>query len=391
MAAFIDAQGQTQQVTLDVTMYRAAGEAGMTLPQYINANFPVAAGAPSAWEQILASEGIFVKPDREFGIRATTMEAMLNGQIQAGAVVKDAVPTSRILFPAVILSAIENKMMANMAMTPNAFEQMVAVDDTITGDRYERPVLDFSKPEAGRSAGIAQLAEPQTMMTLTTSDIARKIPTFSLGLMVSEQALRATTLDFVAMSIARQNMVERHARTNEQILMLLNGDTDMGYAALSTLSGKVVRANTLDAGITASGNLSQKAWMKWLFRNSTKRTITHIITDIDTALAIENRSGKPTVQTDNPNSVRLDTLFQVMNPTWPGQVKLFLTDDANWPANTILGIDASAAIHRVTSTNASYQAIEQFVLRRAQALRFDFGFVVDRLFNDAYEVLELIV
>ena len=54
---------------------------------------------------------------------------------------------------------------------------------------------------------------------------------------------------------------------------------------------------------------------------------------------------------------------------------------------TIMGIDARYAIQRVTSTNASYQAQEDFVLRRGSAMRWDFGQICRRLFNDAFEVL----
>jgi hypothetical protein len=52
-----------------------------------------------------------------------------------------------------------------------------------------------------------------------------------------------------------------------------------------------------------------------------------------------------------------------------------------------MGIDANFAIHRVTSTNASYEAQESFSLRRANAMRFDFGQIMRRLFVDAFEVL----
>ncbi len=78
-----------------------------------------------------------------------------------------------------------------------------------------------------------------------------------------------------------------------------------------------------------------------------------------------------------------------MNPGWGPTVQVFITDDANWPANTIMAIDANYAIHRVTSTTATYEAQEEFVLRRASAMRFDQGSVVRRLFDDAFEVLSL--
>ena len=105
-------------------------------------------------------------------------------------------------------------------------------------------------------------------------------------------------------------------------------------------------------------------------------------------MAIENRSGKPVIVGDNPNSTRIDATVSVSNPTWAGNLPIFIVDPSvGWPANTIMGIDARYGIHRVTSTNASYQAQEDFVLRRGSAMRFDFGNIVRRLFDDAFEVL----
>jgi len=66
---------------------------------------------------------------------------------------------------------------------------------------------------------------------------------------------------------------------------------------------------------------------------------------------------------------------------------VFITDDPNWPAKTIMGIDSRYAIQRVTSTNASYQAQEEFVLRRSTAMRFDYGTLSRRMYLDAFECL----
>ena len=392
MASFIDAAGQTQQINLDVTMYRQAADVGMSLQQFINTKYPTNADKNgSTWHQILASEGIVVAPNKEFGLRPSSLADMLDGRtsMEAGVVTKESNPASRILFPAIVMEAIENKLVANMSMTANAFDSMIALDETINGDRYEYPVLDFSNPESARSQGISQLAMPASMMTITSSDVARKIPTFSLGLEVSDQALKATSIDFVALSVARQAAVERNERAQGYMLAMLNGDLDTGDASLASL-GLSANADTFDSTITTDATLTQKAWAKYLINNATKRTITNIVTNIDTALVIENRTGRPTVQTDNPNSPRIDTTFAVANPLWPNSVSLFLTVDANWPANTIMGFDKAWGIKRVRSLTASYQAVEAFVMRRSTAMRFDFGESVSRFQNEAFSVLTLV-
>lgn len=387
MAAFFDASGATQQIDIRVQMYREAAERGMSLQQWVNFNYPTNAEKyGNTFQQLMASEGIFLKANRELGIRPSTMDEILNGvKREAGTVVKDGIPTSRILFPAVFMQAVEDKLVINLEMTANAFEEMIAVDESINGDRYEQPVLNFSKPEAARSQGIAQLAQPASMLTITTSDVAYKVPTFSLGMEISDQALRVTAVDLVALALARQAAVQRNDRAQTYVLALLNGDIDNNDGSLAS-KGLSVTSASLDAAATG-GVMTHKAWIKYLMVNGTKRTLTHLVTDFDTAYKIETRTGKPTVTGDDSNTSRIDTQFQLMNPTWARNPKIFLTQDANWPASTIMGLDKNWAIRRVRNLSAEYQAIESYVMRRSQAMRFDFGEHVNRLFDEAFQVL----
>jgi hypothetical protein len=381
MSAFLDASGNVQQLPITVEMYRAAADANMTLPQFINAQHPTDHERyGSAFNQILASEGIFVRPNRELGIRATTMDEILNGKrgVQAASVVKDAVPTSRILFPAVTLQAVEDKLVANLTMTANAFDELVGYEESINQERYEQPVINFDKPEAGRSQGIGQLAQPASMMTITVSDKAYRIPTWSLGMEISDQALKASTLDFVAMSLARQAAIERNERAQNYVLALLNGDVDNGEAALA-----LDNSTSFDAAATG-GVMTHEAWMKYLMKNGTKRTITHIVTDINMALKVEKRTGKPVITQDDSNTSRIDTQFAIMNPTWAKNPKVFLVDQSSWPANTMMGLDKNWAIRRVRNLSAEYNAIEAYVMRRSTALRFDFGEHVNRMYPEAF-------
>lgn len=392
MPSFYDANGARQQVEITATMYREAHDARMTLPQFLAQRYPTdTARYGSTFNQMMASEGIFVRGNQELGIRPSTMADILNGpKINAGGVtVKDGVPASRILFPAVFLQYIENKLVANLTMTADAFEEMIGIDEAINLDRYEQPILNYSPAEAGRHQGITQLAAPASMLTITSSDVAYRIPTFSIGLEISDQALAASTIDFVSLALSRQAAVERNERAQNYMLALFNGDVDNGDGSLSSL-GLVDASSTLDSAAVSGNNyITQKAWMKYLMKNGTKRTLTHIVTDIDTAMKIETRAGKPVITGDDPNSVRIDTQFNLMNPTWAKNPKIFLTQDANWPAATLMGLDKNWAIRRVRNLSADYQAIEAFVMRRSQVMRFDFGEHVNRLYNDAFGCMTL--
>ena len=258
---------------------------------------------------------------------------------------------------------------------------MLALDETIADEWLLWPEINYSGPEAARSQVISQLAKPPTMMSITTSEKSIRVPVYSLGIEWSEQATKYVNLNLLTLAIARQVAVERNARANTNLLNIVAGDADMGQGTLTSL-GKVSTAVGLDS-LSGTG-ITQLAWMKWLYLNSTKEKISHLVTDIAGAIAIENRAGRPIITNDDPNSARINTRTHVSNPSWAADLPVFIVDSSvGWTAGTILGIDSRYALHRVTSTNASYTAQEDFVLRRGSAMRWDFGQIVRRLFADA--------
>ena len=388
MAAFIDAQGATQQFEVTLDLVRDAAANAVSLRDHINATLPTDAEKHGdAFSQLCASEGIVLVPSKKYGIRSPSLKSVLEGRtiLEAGAIVRQPNNQARVLLMPAIGALIEDKLVSDLEMNANAFDSMIALDETIADEWLLWPEINFSNPEGARSQVISQLAKPAAMLSVTTAEKSVRIPTFSLGVEFSEQVTKYVNLDLIVLAIARQVATERNARANENLVGILAGDPDVGQASLASL-GKSVTALSLDAAATAG--ITQLAWISWLYANSKKRRITHLVTDIAGAMAIENRTGRPTVVQDNPGSKRIDSVVTVSNPTWAPDLPIFVVDPSvGWAAKTILGIDARSALHRVTSTNASYQAQEDFVLRRGSALRYDFGQVVRRLFLDAFDVL----
>lgn len=388
MAAFIDASGATQQIEANLDMVRAAKENGMSFRDYVNSTYTTDADRfGDAFSQMCASEGIVLQPNKQYGMKASSLDAVLNGRplLEAGAIVRNPSNQGRVLLMPAIGALVEDKLVADLNMNADEFDRIIAQDDTIADEWLLWPEINFAGPEAARSQVTSQLAKPATMMSVTTSEKSVRIPTYSLGIEWSEQATKYVNLDLLSLAIARQVAVERNDRANQNLLTLLNGDADMGQASLSTL-GKVTTALSLDSAATSG--ITQKAWMLWLYQNSKKRKINYLVTDIAGAMAIEGRTGKPVITGDNPNSPRIDASVRVSNPTWMADLPVFIVDPSvGWPAKTVLGLDTRYAIQRVNSTNASYQAQEDFVLRRGSAMRFDFGTICRRLFNDAFECL----
>ena len=384
---YIDAKGDKKAVDLSVSMYQSAAEANQSLPQYMATQYPTNAEKHgTAFEQVLEQAGVFVKGNKEFGLRPSTIQEVLSPK--DAAITREGVPVSRLLFPAVMLSVIEDKLTRDYATNPAGFSALVAQEDSVAGDRWERPVLNFSRPESARSAPVSQLALPNLMLSITASDKSMRIPSWGIGLEISEQAQKSTTLDLVGLAVARQALVEGNERANGSILALLNGDVDYGSVALSTIAGKVVKANSFDTSIVAAGALTKKAWMKWLTKNSNYRTITHVVTDFDTAMVLDQLLNGTNSSTNGPTAT-ITSAVSVLNANWPSNVQIWVSNDPLWPANTIMGLDKSAGVHRITSLTAAYSAIEQFAMKRSTMLRIDKGDMSYRLFDEAFEVLTL--
>ncbi len=386
-ASFIDKNGAVHELVLSPSIYQEAHAAELSVGQFLERKYETDASKyGTVIEQLAASTGLIRAANSDYGFNSPTLHQVFNGPAQmdaAGVITRDAQPASRILFPAVFLQWIENALLKDFVTQPAIFESMIAISDSIVGPRFEQPVVDFGRPQGARSMGVAQGALPANFMTIKASDVARKIPTFSLGLEITEEALKATTLDFLALSLGRQVAAERDARVEGYISACVAGDADqLNMGALSSAT-----STSYDAA-AVGGVLTQKAWVKFLFNNFRFRHISHVICDIDTALKIESRTGKPIITGDDPNSPRIDATFELLNYRLQ-QVKLFVVSAGVVAANTIVGIDSRYALRRVRNSDAEYQAAEQFVMKKTQQLRFDFGEIVYRLFDMGWDVMTI--
>jgi hypothetical protein len=388
--------GDKVEIQVSLSDYEAAAKMGLSLSQYLSRKFgdmtdEVRYGPVMG--QIMQNAGLYLSADQGTGIRPPSIAEIMSGVagMQVGAIVRpdgsSNTPSARLLFPEIIMQVIESELRADNGDFLGGFDNLIATTTSITSPKFEQPIINVKAPESSDNNVVTQLAEPTTMVGITTSDVNRSIPTESIGLVISDQALGATTLDLVNVVMAAQARAKRVRMAEAGLKAVLNGDTDLKLSALSTR-----KANTLDSTISTAGVITHKALVKYLRTNYQKRSITNIVTDIDTALAIEARTGKPTQQSNYLASPEAN--FQV-NATVDNLLvaapRILLVDPTILGANTIMGLDNRYALRRVINVAASYSAIETYVMRRGQALRVDFGEMVHRLFDDAFDVLTLTI
>lgn len=404
MAVFHNHKGEPIQVALTPEVYRAAHDANLSLPAYLNRQHggeTDSAKYGTPFEQMCINEGVYLPGKNGIQLRAAPVGMILDGKVAlnyGAATVQQrnsdyGGSQARILFPAAIVDMIENQLPKDLQTDANLFQQMVSLELGVAADTFEQPVINYSTlngPDGANRARprrIAQLANPPVMAIFTTSQNPRRLPTFSIGAEFSQQALRASTLDLVALSLGRFLQVERDSRIYEYISQLWAGDNDMGSSAISA-----VTSNSLDSAATG-GTLTQKAWVKWLYRNRKYRVITHAICDIDTYMKIEGRTGRPGQHGPlDPSLPKVMAEARALNP-YIGDVPVMLVDAAAdggpVPANTVWGVDARFGIVKVSNTTAAYTAAETFAMKRSEAFRIDDSETVYRQYDLAFDVLTI--
>ena len=399
--ASIVVQGKQQEVQLNLTDYREANKLGLTLPQFYNRKFQTNANDGLAFAQIMAATGLVMAEDRNFGFAPPTIATLLEMDfggghaLAGGAVVAPDgaarnTPAGRLLFPAVMLDMLDSSLRDNRESYNSQFMDMVAVTRSISSNRYDRVIINYDQPRAARGMPISQLAEPNRMLSITTSDSQRSIPTMSIGMQISDQAAAAATLDMVGIALREHAIEEKSAQLENDFLGIVNGSVDAGEPTGGVLAGAFT-AQSLDASILSAGQLTQRAWVKYMLRNRRKRVLTHHVMGEDTYFSLESRLGRPTRENEPATDERLNTLPKVMLPGMPAaNAKVFIME--NFPANTIVSLDASKALQRIVYTGAAYQAVEQFVMTRSSAIRLDWAERIESIgYADAFSAMTLTV
>jgi len=392
MSKFIDKSGEQSELNIDMKHYKGAAAKGMSLRQFVNSEYPTSSAKSDTFSQLCASEGLFFAGNKEFGVKIPTLKTILEPSAfdASGAVTSDVTaPGSRYLFPAAVLEFVENKLQVDRTTDVMAFNALLAMDYSVANNRIDQPIVDYSKPggpEDAPARSRGQLALPASMVSITASERGYKIPNEAIGMEISNEALESTTLDLVGMAITRQAEVNEKLVVDAWMAEMLNGNPDDEYNSVLTS----VTAKSYDSTITAAGELTQTAWVKYLYDSITTRRVDTIVCNLDTALAIESRTGKPVITTDDPNSDRIDAKFAIQYPQLVTSVNMQINELI--PANTVVGLDTRYALARVTNSLANVSDVEEFVLRQGTGLIFQRGqFVYKPFGNEPFHMMTLTV
>lgn len=384
--------GETEKVELSLETYAAAANYGMTLTGFLSAMYPNAdLKQGSVFEQMCNRAGIMSRSDQKTGMASTTfrqIEQGISNMTNMGVITRpdSSVNSSlagRLLVPEIILQVINQNLSSSNDDFFNGIDSMVGITENVSGDKVDQPMINVTAPEGSAAERVAQLAPPRIMVGITTNEKTSRIPTLSIGAQISEQAQSAVTLDLVTLAVSAQARGERIRHYERYLKAMIDGDSDLGESAVTA---DLVTA--YDSSISTAMTMTQKAYLKFLRQNYRKLNIDYLMMDLDTALAVDGRSGRPYQDQNRSTSPQLNVDESVMNLNIKAPNVMIVESDIVGAGN-IVAIDSRHAIRRVRNVSASYQAIENNVIRRSTTLRIDYGEIMHKLFPEAWQRVEL--
>ena len=378
-------KGEKVLKSIDVTVeaYKHAAQKGMTLRQYANYLAPDcdrSMGEPL--DQMFAQSGLF--DQKKFNMPGLTLQDLASETLADGFRRPDGSDNSlgaRLLYPQLILETLQlNSRAPSENDLLSIWESLIAVNRNINSTLAVQPTIDTSAPEGSRSGRVAQLAEPETIVSITVGDKSYRVPTNSIGLLISDEAMAATSIDLVRVVMEAQAYGDRVRRVAEQLRSMVLGDVDAGIAALP-----VTKISEFDASIATNGTITKRAYIKWLHSMRDQANLNNVMTDIDTALTMDEQFLPKVTGTD---------AAKIMTP-WGGmnlgitQPKMIPFKPEVFGAGLLVGLDSASAIQRIVNIGATYDAIEEYVMRKATAFRVDYGEMATRLRDESWSVVSL--
>lgn len=403
MAKFQNTSGAWEDVTIDASIYSAAASNKMSPAGYLNATYKTdVAKYGTAADQLMASVGLVAPASGTYeahGRNQPTLADIFQGKAGFEAATSNqgyGNPVglqARALFPIATLALADLELSKDYENDANIWESMIARQISVNGGIFMQPLL-IEKTAGGpmqvRPQHRAQGANPTVIALLTTSEKPYKIPSTSYSMEITQEALQATTYDFVTATITRVIRQQRALSTYEQISDVFAGDNDLNVGSLASL-GFSTTTVALDPACPAS-TITRKAYLKFLARNQRVSRKDNLIMDMDTAIKLEAATGLPIVGSVQAGMPQFAMQTTIINSPL-GSVKIMLVDSAAeggpLPANTILALDSRNALIRATNLQATNTAAEQYAMRRVEAFSIESGEMVYRDYPQAFDVLTI--
>jgi len=402
-----DSSGNLKEGFFSLNDYRIAADNNMTPSMVVNArhgDFDPAYG--SAFHQGQSYLGIFPRSIPERGIIASSVRDVLDGtcasklsglQLATGATIVspntpigNSTPVTRLWFAETIRDFIESEMQADYGMEEAAFNGMFAINETINSEVWTQPVIDVTAPGAQDFRSIAQNSLPSQMVSITASQTSKALGAVSLGLQISDQALRSASFPLVATIVQSQARGARIRTLFRALNDVIVGNKDAGESALQSTSFKTAFDTS-----AAANTITHAGYLRMLWNPERTYAWDYLIGRLDAYMAIENRTGRPLVYDASGTPNRGNEGTYGINPGNPqlinfaAQAPRFLAvPEGVIPGSQILALDSRDALMRVTNVAANFAETERQVMQRTNFWRWDFSEIIVRFREEALALID---
>ncbi|NCC41256.1 MAG: hypothetical protein EOM21_17850 [Gammaproteobacteria bacterium] len=401
-----DKSGALKEGFMELNDYRIASDNNMRASAVVNARHHDADPAfGSAFEQGVRYLGIFPKGDTKYGVKPTTLKEMLDGtcttkmsgfQLASGSIVSQQTPTngmipaSSLVVNELILGFIEEELRADYGVEESAWNRMFALNQSISTALWTQPMVDVTAPGEQDARSQAQNALPTQMVGISASMTSKAIGVASIGLQISDEAMRDATLDLVSIIVREQTMGQRMRRLWRDLASVVTGNIDAGQTALTPVSFKTAYDAT-----AAANTITHSGYLNMLWDPSRIYSMDFLLGTLDSYKAIEQRTGRPLMYDPNTTGNVGNEGSYGLNPGMPALINfttanpsMLLVPTGVVPAKQLVMFDSRYALARVTNVSAQYSATEKQVLTRSNFFRYDLSEYVYRLREDAIVVVD---
>lgn len=403
-----DSSGNFKDGTMTLDDYRLASEHNMRAASVVNARHSDADPQyGSAFEQGMKYLGIYPTGDRKYGIMPTTIKSMMDGtctqqmsgfQLASGGSIVSpkgpiggSTPASRLFFPEVILGFIEETLTGSYGPEEAGWADMIGITTSIQGDVFTQPTINVTAPRDQDAMPIGQNQMPANMISITASQTSQALGAISIGLQMSEQAMRDQTINQVAILVQEQAYGQRMRMLWRDLNRVITGNKDAGESALTPVSFKTAYDST-----AAANTITHDGYLAMLYDPDRIFSWSHMYGPLSSYRAIEKRTGRPLMY--DPATATYNTGNEGSYGLNPGNPRLINYTNANpnylvvpagvVPENQVVLLDKRYALSRVIAVGANYAATEQQVMQRSSFWRWDMSEFVYRFRSDAIQVVD---
>lgn len=271
------------------------------------------------------------------------------------------VPLNFTLFPPAIYDQLRFQQ-----VQPSALQYLIARTRVIDSENFKALYLSNDNPGSTAFLGarlrrVEPFAEPQ-IWTFATGENVISVVKYANALRMSYEQMRRMEIDLVGWAISYIAQVADRDKEDSAVNIIINGDGNASSAATS------YNGSTLDGA--AGGAMTLKMWLAWRYkwtRPYTARVVIGAPADLIPLFLLSAGTANFAPQFYLQNNMTQAVNVMPVRTTLEG---VLAVDNTTGAANTLTGIDSSAALEMVLENGSNIVQMDQVIRNQFNEIVF---------------------